>query len=74
MSMRNQNQINTLESRDFVFAPIMNRVRQPGIDEQNFSARRYDLESRLAVPSELRVHHNHETENISAGKGNAPVK
>jgi hypothetical protein len=62
MSVRNQNKIDTVERSDFIFASFENRIRQPGINEQDFSARRYDLESRLAVPSELRVHDLHETE------------
>ena len=60
--MCNQNKIDTFERVDFIRASFENRIRQPRIDEQNFSARRYDLESRLAVPSELRVHDLHETE------------
>jgi hypothetical protein len=72
--MCNQDKIDTVERSDFIFASFENRIRQPGINEQDFSARRYDLESRLPVPGELRVHYNHETENISASKGNAPVK
>jgi hypothetical protein len=60
--MCNQNKIDTVERSDFIFASFENRIRQPRIDEQNFSARRYDLESRLAVLSELRVHDLHETE------------
>jgi hypothetical protein len=60
--MCNQNKIDTVERSDFIFASFENRIRQPRIDEQNFSVRRYDLESRLAVPSELRVHDLHETE------------
>ena len=69
MSVRNENQINTLQSRDFVFAPIMNRVRQPGINKQNMTVGRNNLESGLAIPGELCVHGNHQTEKDSFGKG-----
>src|SRR5437762_12047576 len=69
MSVRNQNQINTLQSLDFVFAPIMNRVRQPGINKQNMTVGRNNLESGLAIPGELCVHGNHQTEKDSFGKG-----
>ncbi len=51
MSMRNQNQIDILKRSDLFLASFENRIRQPWIDEQNLSARRHDLESRLAVPS-----------------------
>src|SRR6266487_3187652 len=52
MSMCNQYKIDVVERSDFILASFENRIRQPGIDEQNFSARRCDLESRLAVPGE----------------------
>jgi DNA-3-methyladenine glycosylase II len=67
--MCNQNKIDSVERSDFICASFENRVRQPRIDEQNFSARRYHLEGRLAVPSELRVHDLHETEKHWFGKG-----
>ena len=60
-----------VERSDFILASFENRIRQPGIDEQNFSARRCDLESRLAVPSELRIHGNHQIENLWSSKRNA---
>ena len=44
------------ERGEFVFRCCEDRIRQPRIDEQNFAARRNDLESRLAVPSELGFH------------------
>ena len=68
MPVRNQDEIDMLERGDFVFRIFKNRIGEPRIDEQNFSARGHNLESRLAVPSELRIHGNHETENPSLGK------
>jgi hypothetical protein len=68
MSVCNQDQINALQSRDFLFAPIMNRVRQPGINKQNMTVGRNNLETGLAIPGELRVHEFHETENGAHGK------
>ena len=53
---------------EFVLRFFENRIRQPRIDEQNFSGRRYDLEGRLTVPSELRIHENHQIEKTSSGK------
>ena len=54
--MRNQDEIDILERSDFVLRLFQNRIREPRIDEQNFSARGHNLESRLTVPSELRAH------------------
>ena len=51
-----------LQRGDFVLRVFENRIREPRIDEQNFSARCHNFESRLTVPSELRVHGNHQTE------------
>ncbi len=45
--MCNQYKIDVVERSDFILASFENRIRQPGIDEQNFSARRCDLESRV---------------------------
>ena len=56
MTMRNQDEIDMLERGDFVLRIFENRIREPRIDEQNFSARGHNLESRLTVPSELRIH------------------
>src|SRR5258707_8523644 len=56
VSMCNQNKIDMVERSDFIFASFENRIRQPRIDEQNFSARGHNLESRLTVPSKLRIH------------------
>ena len=50
MSVCNQNKIDMLERGEFVLRFFENRIRQPRIDEQNFSPRRNDFESRLAVP------------------------
>src|SRR5438046_5738477 len=69
MSMCNQTKTDTSEHVDLLRAFFENGIRQPRIDEQNFSARRYDLESRLAIPGELRVHGNHQTEKDWFGKG-----
>src|SRR5438094_2681353 len=56
MTMRNQDEIYISERGDFVLRIFENRIREPRIDEQNFPARGHDLESRLTVPSELRIH------------------
>src|SRR4029077_6966908 len=56
MPMRNQDEVDMLKRGDFVLRIFENRIRQPRIDEQNFSARGNNLESRLTVPSKLRVH------------------
>jgi hypothetical protein len=68
MTMRNQDEIDMLERGDFGLRVFKDRIREPRIDEQNFSARGYNLESRLTVPSELRIHGNHEIEKRSPGK------
>src|SRR4029450_2443603 len=68
MTMRNHDEIDVFERGDFVLRIFENRIREPRIDEQNFSARGHNLESRLTVPSELRVHGNHRTKKISPGK------
>ena len=51
MAVRNQDKIDMFERGEFVFRCCEDRIRQPRIDEQNFSARRNDLEGRLPVPS-----------------------
>src|SRR4029450_11638995 len=56
MTMRNQDEIDVPEPGDFGLRIFENRIREPRIDEQNFSARGHNLESRLTVPSELRIH------------------
>jgi DNA-3-methyladenine glycosylase II len=72
--MRNQNEIDILERVDFILRIFENRIREPRIDEQNFSARRHNLESRLTVPSELRIHGSHQIENRWSSKENAVSK
>src|SRR5262245_31901499 len=69
MTMCNQDEIDMLERGDFGLRIFEDRIREPRIDEQNFSARGHNLESRLTVPSKLRIHGNHETEKRSLGKG-----
>ena len=69
MTVRDQNEIDILERSDFVLRIFENRIREPRIDEQNFSAWCNDFKSRLTVPSELRVHANHEIEKNPFGKG-----
>jgi len=70
MSMRDQDKIDMFERSDFFLGSFENRIRQPRIYEQNFSARRHDLESRLAVPGELRFHAPQQTEKICPSKSN----
>ena len=50
MPVTNEDKIDVLERGEFVLRLFENRIRLPRIDEQNFSARRNDFESRLAVP------------------------
>jgi hypothetical protein len=69
MTMGNQNEIDMLKRGDFGLGIFENRIREPGVDEQNFSAGRHNLESRLAIPGELRIHGNHQIEKSSFGKG-----
>ena len=69
MAVRNEDQINVFKRGEFVLRFFENRIRQPRIDEQNFAARRDDLESRLPVPGELGVHESHQTEKPWFGKG-----
>ena len=66
--MCDQDQINALQRRDFIFALFKNWIRQPGIDQKHVASRRDDFKSRLTIPSELRFHSCHETEKISLGK------
>ena len=66
--MCNQDKIDMVEPGDFVLASIVNRVRQPGINKQDVTAGRNNFESRLAIPSELSVHGNHQTEKDCFGK------
>ena len=71
MTVRNQDEIDMLERGDFVLRIFENRIREPRIDEQNFSARGHNLESRLTIPSELRIHGNHQIEKRWSSKRNA---
>jgi hypothetical protein len=66
--MRNQDEIDMLERGDFGLRIFEDRIREPRIDEQNFSARSHNLERRLTVPSELRIHGSHRTKKFSTGK------
>jgi hypothetical protein len=68
MTMRCQDEIDMLERGDFGIRIFQDRIREPRIDEQNFSARSHNLERRLTVPSKLRIHGIHRTEKISPGK------
>jgi hypothetical protein len=68
MTVRNQDEIHMLEPGDFGFRIFENRIRKPRIDEQNFSVRGHNLESRLTVPSKLRIHENHEIESCAQSK------
>jgi hypothetical protein len=63
--VREQDQINPLEIGEIVFAVRIFWIRQPRIDHENVSGRRYDFKSGLSVPSELRLrnHVRHQTEN-----------
>ena len=63
MTVSNQDEIDVFEPGNFFLRIFENRIREPRIDEQNFSARRHNLESRLTVPSELRIHGSHQIEN-----------
>jgi hypothetical protein len=63
MTVGNQDEINMVERGNFGLRVFEDRIREPRIDEQNFPARGHNLKSRLTVPSELRVHANHEIEN-----------
>jgi DNA-3-methyladenine glycosylase II len=60
-----------LERGDFGLGIFENRIREPRIDEQNFSARGHNFESRLTIPSELRIHGNHQIEKRWSSKRNA---
>jgi hypothetical protein len=71
MTVRNQNEIDMLERGDFGLGIFENRIREPRIDEQNFSARSHNLESRLTVPSKLCIHGNHQIEKRWSSKRNA---
>src|SRR4029077_13929635 len=71
MTVRNQDEIDMLERGDFGLGISENRIREPRIDEQNFSARSHNLESRLTIPSELRIHANHQIEKRWSSKQNA---
>jgi hypothetical protein len=70
MTVRNQNEIDIPQRGDFSLPIFENRIREPRIDEQNFSARDHNLESRLTVPSKLRIHGKHQIKNRSSSKGN----
>src|SRR6476660_6103704 len=56
VTVRNQDEIDLLERGDFGFRILKTRIREPRIDEQNFSARGHNLEGGLTVPSKLRIH------------------
>src|SRR6476469_10787750 len=71
MTVRNQDEIDMLQRSDFVLRIFENRIREPRIDEQNFSARGHNFESRLTIPSELRIHGNHQIEKRWSSKRNA---
>ncbi len=66
--MRNQDEINMLERGDFGFRIFENRIREPRIDEQNFSARGHNLEGGLTIPSELRIHEKSRNRKALASK------
>jgi len=68
MTMRNQDEIDMLERGDFGLGIFENRIREPRIDEQNLSAGSHNFESQLTIPSELRIHGNHQIEKRSLGK------
>ena len=74
MAVRNQDEIDMFKRSNFSFRIFESRIREPRIDEQDFAARGHNLEGRLTVPSELRVHENHETEKCWASKRNAISK
>jgi DNA-3-methyladenine glycosylase II len=61
MPVRDQNKIDIFQRGKFVPAFIVNRVREPGIDQKNFPSRAHDLKGRLAIPGELRFHASDET-------------
>jgi hypothetical protein len=69
--VRDQNQIDMLKRGDFVPGVFENRIREPRIDEQNFSARGHNLESRLTIPSKLGIHGNYQIEKHWSSKRNA---
>jgi DNA-3-methyladenine glycosylase II len=71
MTVRDQDKIDMIESGDFSLGIFENRIGEPRVDEQNFSAPRHNLESRLTIPSELRFHGNYEIENRWSIKRNA---
>ena len=71
--MRNQDKIDVGERRNFFLPSIKNRIRQPRIDQQNFSGGGHDSESRLAIPSELRFHANQKSQKTWSSKGNDPA-
>ena len=68
--MRDQDQIDAFQRGDFFLASIVNRIGQPGIDQEHIARRRNDFKSRLTVPSQLglRGHTCHQSENVVAGK------
>src|SRR5262245_51190465 len=74
MAMRDQDEIDMFERSDFCLRVFKNRIREPRIYEQNFSARGHNLERRLTVPSELRIHANHQIENRWSSKRNAVAR
>jgi hypothetical protein len=56
MAVRNENEIDMFKRSNFLLCFVINRIRKPWIDQQNFSTGRDDFKGRLTVPSELRVH------------------
>jgi len=66
--VRDQDEIDMLKRGDFLLCIFKNRIREPRIHEQNFPGRRHNLESRLTIPSELRIHANHQIEKRPLGK------
>jgi hypothetical protein len=74
MPVRDQNKIDIFQRGKFVVSFIVNRVRELGIDQKNFSSRGHDPKSRLAVPSELRFHASDETENSCSSKAGSTLQ
>ncbi len=66
--MRDQDQINALQTRDLIFALFKNWIRQPRVDQKHVASRRDDFECGLPIPGELCFHSRHETEKSSPGK------
>src|SRR6058998_2782807 len=73
MPVRDQNKIDVFQRGKFILASIVNRVREPGIDQKNFPSRAHDLESRLTKPGELRFHASDEIENYCSSKASSTI-